>query len=187
MTKEDQREIQRKLRVLEHAERSGQVSKTCRYFGIGRASFVGNSMGGAVSLAIAARAPERVDRLIAIDAAAYAFDPSQRPPLLRFVGPFGGLLDALPVQRRLTGLGLSQVFADRSKVTAERLDEYVVPLSRPGARAAIRTPRTRSASPTRRATAPRPIRPRPRPGSRPPAPTATRAAPSTWASSTSAG
>jgi transposase len=37
--KEDQREIRRKLRVLEHAERSGDVSKTCRYFGIGRASF----------------------------------------------------------------------------------------------------------------------------------------------------
>jgi transposase InsO family protein len=39
VTKEDQREIQRKLRVLQHAERTGQVSKTCRYFGIGRASF----------------------------------------------------------------------------------------------------------------------------------------------------
>jgi transposase InsO family protein len=35
----DQREIQRKLRVLEHADRIGDVSKTCRYFGIGRASF----------------------------------------------------------------------------------------------------------------------------------------------------
>ena len=27
------------LRVLQHAERIGQVAKTCRYFGIGRASF----------------------------------------------------------------------------------------------------------------------------------------------------
>ena len=34
----DQREIGRKLRVLEHADRNGNVSKTCRYFGIGRAS-----------------------------------------------------------------------------------------------------------------------------------------------------
>lgn len=34
----DQREIRRKLRILEHAEASGDVSKTCRYFGIGRAS-----------------------------------------------------------------------------------------------------------------------------------------------------
>lgn len=35
----EQREIQRKLRILEYAEKIGDVSKTCRYFGIGRASF----------------------------------------------------------------------------------------------------------------------------------------------------
>ena len=35
----DQREIRRKLRILVHADRIGDVSKTCRYFGIGRASF----------------------------------------------------------------------------------------------------------------------------------------------------
>ena len=35
----DQRTIQRKLRILQHAERIGDVSKTCRYFGVGRASF----------------------------------------------------------------------------------------------------------------------------------------------------
>jgi hypothetical protein len=38
MTK-DQREIQRKLRILRYAEEIGHVAKTCRYFGIGRASF----------------------------------------------------------------------------------------------------------------------------------------------------
>jgi transposase len=37
--REDQRDIQRKLRVLEHADASSNVRKTCRYFGIGRASF----------------------------------------------------------------------------------------------------------------------------------------------------
>lgn len=35
----DQREIRRKLRILEHAQACGDVSRTCRYFGIGRASF----------------------------------------------------------------------------------------------------------------------------------------------------
>lgn len=35
----DQQEIRRKLRILVHAAASGDVSKTCRYFGIGRASF----------------------------------------------------------------------------------------------------------------------------------------------------
>lgn len=35
----DQREIRRKLRILEHAEQCGNIGKTCRYFGIGRSSF----------------------------------------------------------------------------------------------------------------------------------------------------
>ena len=39
MTKNDGREVQRKLRVLQHTERTGQVANTYRYFGIGRASF----------------------------------------------------------------------------------------------------------------------------------------------------
>jgi len=36
---DDQQEIRHKLRVLEHVELSGDVGKTCRYFGVGRASF----------------------------------------------------------------------------------------------------------------------------------------------------
>ena len=35
----DQREIQRKLRILRHADEFGHVAKTCRYFGVGRSSF----------------------------------------------------------------------------------------------------------------------------------------------------
>ena len=38
MTKTE-REIQRKLRVLTHAAQISDVSKTCRYFGVARASF----------------------------------------------------------------------------------------------------------------------------------------------------
>ena len=36
---DDQRELRRKLHVLEYAELSGGVSKACRYFGVGQASF----------------------------------------------------------------------------------------------------------------------------------------------------
>ena len=44
MTKEvqmthDQREIHRKKRVLEYAERIGNINKACRYFGVARSSF----------------------------------------------------------------------------------------------------------------------------------------------------
>jgi transposase-like protein len=38
MTQKD-REIQRRLRILKHAEETGHVGRTCRYFGIGRATF----------------------------------------------------------------------------------------------------------------------------------------------------
>lgn len=38
MTKEE-RHIQRKLKVLRHAEKTDDVAKTCRYFGVGRSSF----------------------------------------------------------------------------------------------------------------------------------------------------
>ena len=38
MTQKD-REIQRRLRILRHAEETGHVGRTCRYFGIGRATF----------------------------------------------------------------------------------------------------------------------------------------------------
>ena len=44
----DRRQIRRKLRILEHALVSGDVSRTCRYFGIGRASvFRGRQAGQA--------------------------------------------------------------------------------------------------------------------------------------------
>ena len=36
---DNQREIQRKLRVLEHADKIGSVARACRYFGVGRSSF----------------------------------------------------------------------------------------------------------------------------------------------------
>ncbi|WP_369682050.1 helix-turn-helix domain-containing protein [Malonomonas rubra] len=34
-----QREIKRRLRILDHAKQTGNVARTCRYLGIGRATF----------------------------------------------------------------------------------------------------------------------------------------------------
>jgi transposase-like protein len=36
---QDQREIRRKLRILEYADRIRSVAITCRYFGIARSNF----------------------------------------------------------------------------------------------------------------------------------------------------
>jgi len=38
MTK-DQREIHRKKRILEYADKIGNINKTCRYFGVARSTF----------------------------------------------------------------------------------------------------------------------------------------------------
>ncbi len=109
--------------------------------GIHRATLVGNSMGGAVAVVIAARRPERVERLVLIDAAGYNTDPGERPWILRLVSsrPASGVLDRLPLRGALVRLGLQQVFFDDSRVTPERVDEYLAPLLRPGTTAAIRS------------------------------------------------
>lgn len=39
MTVQQQRDISRKLRILNHAKQTGNISKTCRYFGISREIF----------------------------------------------------------------------------------------------------------------------------------------------------
>ncbi len=39
MKQQAQRDIKRKLRILNHAKESKNVSKTCRYFGISRETF----------------------------------------------------------------------------------------------------------------------------------------------------
>jgi transposase InsO family protein len=39
MNKDEERAVKRKLRILEHAKHSGNVAKTCRYFGIPRSIF----------------------------------------------------------------------------------------------------------------------------------------------------
>jgi transcriptional regulator of acetoin/glycerol metabolism len=39
MAKSEERELKRKLHVLEHAKQNSNVAKTCRYFGIPRSTF----------------------------------------------------------------------------------------------------------------------------------------------------
>jgi pimeloyl-ACP methyl ester carboxylesterase len=105
--------------------------------GIARASIVGNSLGGAIAVAVDARVPARVDRLVLIDAAGYNFKPADRPPILRFAAAVPPrIAAALPIRPMVT-LALRQVFHDHRLVTPERVAAYVEPLRRPGAAAAL--------------------------------------------------
>ncbi len=102
--------------------------------GVARATLVGSSMGGAVAVLAAAATPQRLDKLVLIDSAGFNLSPADRPAVLRLVNTgLAPLLERLPLRRPLTRLALLQIFHDDSLVTAERLDEYVAPMMRPGA------------------------------------------------------
>jgi pimeloyl-ACP methyl ester carboxylesterase len=101
--------------------------------GLARAALVGNSLGGAIAVAVAAAHPDRVDALVLVDAAGYNFRPQDRPFVLRVpTWVPEPLAESMPV-RPMVKLGLRQVFHDDSKITPERLAEYVAPMRRPGA------------------------------------------------------
>jgi pimeloyl-ACP methyl ester carboxylesterase len=123
---------------VSRAEFPAVVIDLMDHLGIARASLVGNSMGGAVAATVAATRPERVHRLVLVDAAGF-IEKSKRPWLLRVAGNRAGnaVLERLPIRRRLTVMALRQVFADPSRITPEKIDEYVAPLARPGVAAAL--------------------------------------------------
>ena len=109
--------------------------------GISRATLVGNSLGGAVAVVLAARHPERVRRLVLIDSAGYNLAPAQRPLMLRLIGtaPVAAALDVLPIRRGMVTTALRQVFYDDTRVTPEKIEEYLAPLARPGTTEALRS------------------------------------------------
>jgi pimeloyl-ACP methyl ester carboxylesterase len=102
--------------------------------GLARASVVGHSLGGAVAVMLAAGSPERVERLVLIDSAGFNLAPGDQPLLVRLSSfePVGVAAEFLPVKRALVTLGLREVFHDRTRVTRERVDEYLEPVRRPG-------------------------------------------------------
>jgi pimeloyl-ACP methyl ester carboxylesterase len=108
--------------------------------GLPRATIVGHSLGGAVALWLAARSPERVERLVLIDSAGFNLDPASRPKLVGLAAsPLGRLAGHLPLRRALLDVALRQVFHDDAHLTPERVEEYLAPLSRPGFLPAMRS------------------------------------------------
>jgi pimeloyl-ACP methyl ester carboxylesterase len=108
--------------------------------GLERYDLVGHSLGGAVASVTASQRPAQVRRLVLIDAAGFNLAPRERPTILRALSALPrGTMDLLPLRRPAIALGLRQVFHDDSRLTRERVDEYVAPLVRPGASAALRS------------------------------------------------
>jgi pimeloyl-ACP methyl ester carboxylesterase len=110
--------------------------------GIDRAILVGNSLGGAAAMLVAARHPERVPALVLV-AAASAETPIPWPVALLRTRGLGELALALST-RRTVAVGLRRrMYARASRVTEDAIDDAWGPLTIPGTRrAALRAIRT---------------------------------------------
>jgi pimeloyl-ACP methyl ester carboxylesterase len=120
------------------AEMAGFLDQFLTAIGVARATIVGNSMGGNVAWHYALAHPERVERLILVDAAGY---PREEPL------PFGFRLFSTPVlgsvarwvtPRVLVARSLRDAYGDPARVNDATVDLYEDLLRREGNREATR-------------------------------------------------
>jgi pimeloyl-ACP methyl ester carboxylesterase len=106
--------------------------------GVQRFVVGGNSLGGEIAWRIAAMAPERVDKLILVDAAGYAFEP-ESVPLGFLIARTPGLNRVAEhlLPRPLIVQGLRNVYGDPSRVSDELVDRYFELTLRAGNRHAL--------------------------------------------------
>jgi pimeloyl-ACP methyl ester carboxylesterase len=106
--------------------------------GVQRFIVAGNSLGGYVAWATAVLYPQRVDRLILIDAAGYPYQSQSIPLAFRIARtPVLNVLmrDVLP--RSVVESSLRNVYGDPSRVSPDLVDRYFDLATRAGNRAAL--------------------------------------------------
>jgi pimeloyl-ACP methyl ester carboxylesterase len=105
---------------------------------VARATFVGNSFGGAIAWQIAARHPERVSRLVLIAPVGYTA-AGQLPWLLRLLAhPVSGPLLARLTPRSAFMQRVQGTYADPARVDPEQAERQYRLLKRAGNRTALR-------------------------------------------------
>jgi pimeloyl-ACP methyl ester carboxylesterase len=107
-----------------------------------RCVLVGNSLGGQIAWLFAAKLPERVERLILVDASGYPPEAMTTPQAV----PLGLRLARMPWLRQLAGYtlprglvekSLRELYGDPAKVTPELVDLYSEMALRQGNRQAL--------------------------------------------------
>jgi pimeloyl-ACP methyl ester carboxylesterase len=117
---------------------AGLVLGVLDALGIGRAHLVGHSYGGAISLWLAARHPERLASLTLVDTAAPTF-PNDRRSRLAATQPLAWLfLHGVALTPWSVRRALEASIRDRSRVTPELVQAYLAPLRVEGVDAAYR-------------------------------------------------
>lgn len=98
----------------------------------------GNSLGGEVAWRVALAAPARVERLILVDAAGYAFQPESVPIGFRIARiPVLNRLAEILLPRSLVEASVRKVYGDPSRVTPALVDRYYELTLREGNRRAL--------------------------------------------------
>lgn len=118
------------------------VTAVMDQLGVQRFVLAGNSLGGQVAWATAVALPQRVARLVLLDASGYPPESASVPPSL----PLGFRIARMPALRALTQYTLPRsvveksvrnVYGDPSRVTPELVDLYVDMTLRAGNRKAL--------------------------------------------------
>ena len=90
--------------------------------GVDNATVVGNSLGGAIAWVLALDHPEKVERLVLIDAGGY---PPDKNNFASFAWvPFPDFWINIFFNRGLVRWGLHKAFYDEGKITDTRIDAY---------------------------------------------------------------
>jgi pimeloyl-ACP methyl ester carboxylesterase len=106
--------------------------------GVQRFVVAGNSLGGEIAWHVAAAAPDRVDRLILVDAAGYDFTPKSVPAGFRLARmPALHWITEHTLPRALVASSVRNVYGDPSRVTDALVDRYYELTLREGNRAAL--------------------------------------------------
>jgi len=115
-----------------------QVQAVLDHLGVQRVVLGGHSLGGHVAWAATLAAPQRVAKLVLVDAGGYALPPQEVPVAWR-VARMPGVrsLSAYFLPRGMVLASLRNVYGDPSKVTAGLVDRYYDMALRAGNRRAL--------------------------------------------------
>lgn len=109
--------------------------------GVPRVSVVGNGLGGTMGVIFAAFRPDRVERLALLNPTGFQMKLDEQPLVLRLgtTPQAMALAERFNLRRPLIRLGLWRVVADPARRQPQQIEEYVAPLTRPGAMTSIQS------------------------------------------------
>ncbi len=108
-----------------------EVNDWLDHMGLQKVVFVGNSLGGAIAVLMALQHPDKVGRMVLVDAGGY---PMKKPLIVRLAGvPLAPTLIKMIYGPWVVRWNLKEVFYDPDKLTREQLNAYYSRLRTDGA------------------------------------------------------